>query len=184
MSRLEWHEIDGWFTREDAAALGKLCDRVPQGGRIVEIGSFCGRSTVFMAQYVEGRNINILAVDNFKGGDPEDPATVRQQKEPTLLALMANLEMAGVNRYVQVLASDSIKAKVLLQGAQVDLVFLDGDHRRDAVIRDASAWSEFTGMNGSVIVCGHDAYEGPGQAVRDIYGDAVRQEANVWWLDG
>lgn len=182
MSRLQWYEIDGWFTETDAEALGKICDRVPDGGRIVEIGSFRGRSTVFMAHRTEGRGIGILTVDNFKGGEASDVATMAQVRSPSLFTLWANLKAAGVDERVQVLVSDSIKAKVLLHGADVDLVFLDGDHRRDAVIRDASAWSEFEGKGGPVILCGHDANGRPGKAMRDIYGNYMQQESNVWWI--
>ena len=156
MSRLEWHEIEGWFTAADAEALGKLCDRVDDGGRIVEVGSFLGRSTIFMAHRVQGRRIRILTVDNFRGGEPE----------------------------VDVLMADSLEAAAWLCGLRVDLVFLDGNHHSDVMMKDLNAWFGFDYRAGPARrLCGHDAREGPGRVVRERFGDRVRQKANVWWLE-
>src|SRR5437773_9567969 len=44
-TKLNWHDIDGWFTDADAECYQRIVERVPPNGTIVEIGAWMGRST-------------------------------------------------------------------------------------------------------------------------------------------
>jgi hypothetical protein len=59
------------------------------------------------------------------------------------------------------------------QVPDVDMVFLDGDHRYKAVVADIEAWLPKTRK----LLCGHDyghpRYPGVARAVDEIFGDRV-----------
>lgn len=120
-------DIDGWLTEPEGRALAELA----RGKRVLEIGSFCGLSTVCLARTAE----SVTAVDYFDGRATPNPGDTRR-------AFDANIARYGVADKINVCHPD---ADWLLEAAHVfrdeephgfDLVFIDGDHSREAVERD------------------------------------------------
>ena len=60
--------VEGWMTDAQARRLWDGARRVAPGGRIVEIGSFRGRSTIVLAS-AAGRDVAVVAIDPHGGGD-------------------------------------------------------------------------------------------------------------------
>ncbi|HEY8770478.1 MAG TPA: class I SAM-dependent methyltransferase, partial [Thermoleophilaceae bacterium] len=58
-------DVEGWLTADQAR---RLFERAREGGRIVEIGSFRGRSAIVMAQAAGDRG-ELVAIDPHAGGD-------------------------------------------------------------------------------------------------------------------
>jgi SAM-dependent methyltransferase len=108
-------DIGGWLTESEGKALADLA----RGKRVLEIGSFCGLSTVCMARTAE----HVTAVDYFDGRATPCP-------QDTLPAFNANLERYGVADKVTTIHPD------LPFEGEYDLAFIDGAHDYDSVMAD------------------------------------------------
>lgn len=100
--------------RQLAEAMVYLSDKNIK--KYVEIGTFNGTGTVFMASYLSMFNpLETITVDNLRSINPHD---------------LLRLENEGI-KIKQILGtSDNIK------GEKSDLCFIDGDHHYDWVVRD------------------------------------------------
>lgn len=131
--------VEGWLAREEAALLMALAAEVPAGAVTVEIGNYRGRSTVALALgAARGAGGQVVSVDPHlpfvgpRGGrfGHEDQAH-----------LYANLTRAGVGAQVSVVCLGSRAVAAGWEGPPVGLLFIDGDHRYEAVRGDLVAWA-------------------------------------------
>jgi hypothetical protein len=116
-------DVRGWLTPEEGLALSELASN----NAVLEIGSFCGLSTICMAQTAE----IVHAVDPFDGR-----ATAHEGFGTTLEELECNAERYGVRDRIKVHKGTSELA-LRFPKQSVDLVFIDGDHGRESVLFDA-----------------------------------------------
>ena len=138
--------IEGWLTRGQARVLFEAALSLPDGVRVVEIGSHQGRSTVVLASAlpVGGR---LIAVDPF---DPSWRYGALETRE----RLLDHLEAAGVASRVEIVASTSRAARAAYDG-NAGLVYIDGKHDYWTV-RDDLRWADRLPDGGVVLV--HDAF--------------------------
>lgn len=132
-------EIPGWLAASEAAELAKLA----ANARVLEIGSYQGRSTIVMAQVAE----LVVAVDHHQGDSGCDGGN--------LSAFLKNLERYGVRDKVIPVVADSVAACAVMMNGYFDLVFVDGDHEYEAVIRDIQAVKRVVKQGGTLAF--HDA---------------------------
>ncbi|MEZ0096081.1 class I SAM-dependent methyltransferase [Streptacidiphilus sp. EB129] len=149
-------DVPGWLTFRQAMALGRMAHEAGSKARILEIGSYQGRSTISLALGAAA-DATVVAVDPFLGNEVGPRASDLSQGMPDgdREAFLANLARAGVTGKVTHLplrSSDvpSVKAT----GAR--LVFIDGSHRFRDVAGDLRAASEWLLPGGRLAV--HDAY--------------------------
>jgi hypothetical protein len=110
------HEVDGWLSVAEGEALRELA----RGKRVLEIGSYCGRSTICLAQSAE----HVTAVDAFDGtGTPEPRDTYDD--------FLSNIRHYGVEDKIEIVHPT---AEVPLP--QYDLAFIDGAHDFESVRAD------------------------------------------------
>lgn len=63
---------------------------------------------------------------------------------------------------------------------QLDLIFIDGDHRYEAVQKDIRGWWPYLRMGGRM--CGHDSWEpGVAKSVLELFGDDMVMGAGTLW---
>lgn len=161
-------DIPGWFDFEDAYDL--LYDQVSEGGVVVEIGTYLGKSAAYLAMRIrDGRKvIHFFTVDHFQQGESSYPQT------------LANLAAADVLCQVTVLQMESAAAAALFKDSGVDAVWIDGCHDYEAVKRDIELWLPKT----SRFIGGHDytdQWPGVKSAVDEIFPNA-RKGGISWWL--
>jgi predicted O-methyltransferase YrrM len=92
-----------------------------------------------------------------------------------------NMQLAGVSRYLEVHERCSTIAAAAMPDQSCAFVFIDADHRYDAVRADIKAWIRKIRPGG--ILAGHDiyTYATVHNAVRDELGDQfTTTEENVW----
>lgn len=152
-------DVTGWLSEEEGRALFDLA----QGKRVLEIGSYCGRSTICMAQSAE----RVTAVDPFDGRATTDP-------RGTFTEFLINIRRYGVHRQIQPLqgAIQDI-APNLEEG--FDLVFIDGAHDEASVRRDLQIAHRLL-KAGGLVVC-HDYGRGTDPGVDAAVSSWVGQGA-------
>jgi SAM-dependent methyltransferase len=116
------HDAAGWL----AECEGRELARLAEGKSVLEIGSFCGRSTICLAQTAKA----VAAVDTFDGRGTLTPGD-------TYELFRTNLGRYGVAAKVQSYRGESAETLPLLPPVY-DLVFVDGSHDRESVSRDAA----------------------------------------------
>lgn len=149
--------VAGWMQHSACVALFFFAKSSPGKGEIVEIGSFTGKSTIWLAKGAQfKKRSKVYAVDPHTG-DPysEDMERVRkgfscgQEYE-----FRKNINQAGVSDIVVPLVKTSeAAAKDFIQ--PVRFLFIDGIHKYDFVKTDFLSWSPKV-INGGIIAF-HDS---------------------------
>ena len=131
----------------DAVRLAWLASQVPDGGTIVEIGSFWGRSTGYMAAACKDRDISIIAIDFWP--NIED-----------FTKFLRNMKMLEYH-FVQAVRMYSVEACAKLfhdKDESIDLLFIDGDHSFKGVENDYVNWFPKVKSGGTIAFHDYAAY--------------------------
>jgi len=145
--------IPSWLTRQEGLALAAASYALPPHAVIVEIGSFLGKSAIWLAAARRRRGSGTLhAIDPFDAsGDAfstpiyraiadRDTRTLRQRFD-------ANIARAGLTGWVNVHQGTAVS--VASQWTEpVDMLFLDGDQSPAGVTLTFAAWSRFLKVRG------------------------------------
>lgn len=138
--------------------LYKLASKCKQGV-IVEIGSWKGRSTIWLAK---GARAKVYTIDPHQGtGTHEYEAC-----ENTYDEFMRNIARAGVNDMVVPVVKTSEEA-VKDWDKPVGLIFIDGDHSYEAVKFDFDNWAPHLIEGGTIALHDTIGYDGPRKVAVD-----------------
>ena len=161
---IELKSVEGFLASMEGFALYLLAHDGPGAGAIVEIGSFMGLSTCWLARGSKAANREpVTAIDHFEGS-PEHQANQAMENSilisegTTFNRFQANIESMGVAEHVFPIRANSADA-VATWTEPIRLLFVDGDHSYDGVSRDVSLWSPFVIRGG--IVALHDVGSSP-----------------------
>jgi predicted O-methyltransferase YrrM len=152
--------VEGWLSDDQALRLWSAAATVTPPGRIVEIGSFRGRSTIVLACGAPD-GVEVVAIDPHGGGDrgPQEISPDAARGEEDLEAFEANLQRAGVRDRVRHLRAPSQDALAELSG-EIDLLYVDGAHRYRPARADIDRWGARVRLGGTMLI--HDAYNAIG----------------------
>ena len=177
---------DGWCDASIKRLYDELALAGPDHAPIVEVGVWIGHSLIYLAKKVKEyeRKIMLYGVDPFDGGAgaTEEMKDFVQLHEGSLLKeCVRNIEAAGVADVVVLYNMRSLDAARLWAAAERKLyaVFIDADHRYEAVKADIAAWLPLVRAGG--VLAGHDIQdEGVRRAVTEAFGEDWVQDGNVW----
>jgi predicted O-methyltransferase YrrM len=149
--------VEGWLTEAQARRLFAAAAAVAPGGRVVEIGSFRGRSAIVLAS----AGADVVCVDPHAGSDrgPREIAADAGRGDADLEAFRANLARAGVAARVRHVRAFSDAALGEVPGP-VDVLFVDGAHRIVPARADIRRWGDRVRPGGRMLV--HDAWSSIG----------------------
>lgn len=152
--------VDGWMTDAQARRLWDRAGAVRAPGRIVEIGSFHGRSTIVLATAaLDG--VDVVAVDPHLGSDrgPNEIAADPTRGDDDYRRFHHNLSMADVDRRVRHMRARS-EDVVDDVPDDIDLLYVDGAHRFAPALDDLRAWGSKVREGGTMLV--HDSWSSIG----------------------
>jgi predicted O-methyltransferase YrrM len=151
-------------------------------GPLLEVGSYCGKSAVYLGAAARAGGTVLFSVDHHRGSeenqagwehhDPEvvDPDTRRMD---TLPFFRRTIERAGLEDAVVAVVGDSPVIAANWR-TPLGLVFVDGGHALDVVLADYEAWSPHVAAGGVLVF--HDVFEDArdgGQAPFEVWKRAV-----------
>ena len=153
-------DVEGWMTDGQARLLWDSARRVAPGGRIVEIGSFRGRSMVVLARAADP-TVELVAIDPHAGNDrgPQEIDGFVDEAAEDHDVFNANLEKAGVRdrvRHVRAF-SDAAHGDV---DDPIDLLYIDGAHRYGPARTDVREWGARVADGGTMLI--HDSFSSIG----------------------
>jgi predicted O-methyltransferase YrrM len=156
---------------------------LPRGAHIVEIGTDCGRSALFLASRLLAHGndkARIYTIDPW-WFEPDRPlAAPRGIRGPKLRVLVGAATDEELH-LIYPLRAESPGVAKLFDDASLALVFIDGAHDIESVRADIRAWKPKIRPGG--LLAGHDyslAWPGVRRAVSEnLSAYEVRQ--TVWW---
>jgi hypothetical protein len=153
--------VDGWLSDGQARRLWERAGAVPPNGRIVEIGSYHGRSAIVLARASGGTGVEVVAIDPHAGNDrgPQEIHGSEAEGEADNRAFRANLERAGVAAAVRHVRLPSQEALGSVDGP-IDLLYVDGAHRVGPATDDIARWGARVRPGGTMLV--HDSFSSIG----------------------
>src|SRR5580692_2392837 len=176
----------GFMPPAEGLALFDAAARYAARGPVLEIGSYCGKSTIYLAAAARGAGQPVITVDHHRGSEEHqpgweyhDPALVDAAtgRLDTLPRLRATLAAAGLEDDVVVVVGRSADVARLWR-TPLGLVFIDGGHSEQAAVTDYEGWAPWVAPGGALAI--HDVFPDPadgGQAPHTIYRRALASGA-------
>ncbi|MCE9641541.1 MAG: class I SAM-dependent methyltransferase [Betaproteobacteria bacterium] len=165
--------IEGWLSPVEGYLLYRLARDGEGSGAIVEIGSWMGLSTAWLAagSKAAGRE-HVHAVDVFDGGPVLKDHDFIRKEGTTYHRFTENLEGLGLFDYVEPIVAESGAAAQAWTKGAVRLLFIDGDHRYPAVKQDFDLWTLHVVAGGIVVLDdASEHYPGVMQLLNEVLAD-------------
>jgi predicted O-methyltransferase YrrM len=173
----------GFMPLDEGLALYAAAVRAAQLGLpLLEVGTYCGRSTLLLADAARAAGVSAVTVDHHRGSeeqqpgweyhDPQlvDPATGLMD---TLPVFRRTLHDAELEDHVIAIVGRSLRVAAAWGGA-LGLVFIDGGHTDEHARGDYEGWAPRLAADGLLAI--HDVFPDPadgGQAPYRIYREAL-----------
>jgi MMP 1-O-methyltransferase len=151
---------------------------------LLEVGSYCGRSTILLADAARRAGTVALTVDHHRGSEEQQPGWEYHDGSlvdpevglmDTLPRFRRTLRAAGLEDHVIALVGRSPQVAAVW-GSPVGLVFVDGGHTDEHATADYEGWVPHLAADGLLVV--HDVFPDPadgGQAPYRVYLRALAE---------
>jgi MMP 1-O-methyltransferase len=176
----------GFMPPDEGLALFQTAAAYAARGPVAEIGTYCGKSTIYLAAAARQAGQVVVTVDHHHGSEENqpgweyhdaglvDPATGRLD---TLPHFRATLAAAGLEEHVIAIVGRSAAVAALWR-APLGLLFIDGGHTDAAAVADYEGWAPRVAPGGALAI--HDVFPDPadgGQAPYRIFQRALASGA-------
>jgi predicted O-methyltransferase YrrM len=184
--RLAAEAARGFMPPDEGLALFETAAAYAGAGPIAEIGTYCGKSTIYLAAAARQAGQVVVTVDHHHGSEENqpgweyhdtelvDPATRRLD---TLPHFRATLAATGLEDQVIAIVGRSAAVAALWR-APLGMLFIDGGHTDAAATADYEGWAPLVAIGGALAI--HDVFPDPadgGQAPFRIFERAAASGA-------
>ena len=167
--------VIGFMPADEGHALFEAAVRYLNGGVAVEIGTYCGRSTVLLGAAAAQSDSVLYTVDHHHGSEEHqagwefhdttmvDPVSGRFDTLPTF---RRTLDAAGLDDTIVAVVG---KSTVVARGwrTPLQLLFIDGGHSEEVAQADFDGWAKWVSVGGALII--HDVFPDPRDGGRPPY---------------
>lgn len=167
----EFTAIPGYLHPLEGRFLHWLAGRVPKSGLALEVGSFKGKSSCFIASGLD-HSAHLVCVDTWKNDAMSHDSPSDAMPEFLLnVSPYANIIETHRGRSFEVASAWS---------RPIDFLFIDADHSYEGCSTDLKAWLRFVRSGGWVAF--HDSSEeGVARAISEFFPEALRgMQINAW----
>lgn len=180
LSKIE--EIKGFMPNHEGEALMSWAKTFSKIGPLVEIGSFCGKSSIYLGLAAKEKNQVVFTIDHHKGSEEHqlneeyfDPEIYDESLNSvnTFPLFLKNIRIFDLEDSVIPIVSSSAR---VAKGwnKNLGMVFIDGSHSLESATLDYESWGSHIKNGGALVI--HDIFEDPnlgGQAPYEIYKRAL-----------
>lgn len=175
-------KIKGFLADDEAQALYTYALQSSRSGPVLEIGSYCGKSTIYLGLACRQNGATLFALDHHRGSEEHQPGemfhdpALYDSGEATMDSFREfrrNIRTAGLEDTVVPLVAASEPAARQWQ-TPLAMVFIDGGHSLDAALTDYRCWEPHLARGGVLAI--HDLFadaHAGGQAPYAIYRMAL-----------
>ncbi|MEV5647676.1 class I SAM-dependent methyltransferase [Nocardia sp. NPDC052254] len=172
----------GFMPVDEGRALYKAVKRYAGDGIVVEIGTYCGKSAIYLGAAARETGATVYTIDHHGGSEEHqpgweyhdtslvDPETGRFDTVTTFRRTMVRAELTDT--VIGVVGSSVTVARHWC--SPIRLLFIDGGHTEEAAQRDYDGWAHWVAAGGVLAI--HDVFPNPedgGQAPFHIYRKAL-----------
>jgi predicted O-methyltransferase YrrM len=172
----------GFMPADEGLALFETAAAYAKAGPVLEVGSYCGKSAIYLAAGARTAGQKVVTIDHHRGSEEHQPGW--EYHDPglvdpgaglidTLPRLRATLVGAGLEDDVIAIVGRSVEVAKLWR-TPLGMLFIDGGHTDAAAQRDYDGWAHWVTPGGALAI--HDVFPDPadgGQAPFKIYQRAL-----------
>jgi len=160
-------QIKGFLAADEALTLYEQALQASAEGPVLEIGSYCGKSTIYLGLACKRNNSTVFALDHHRGSEEHQQGEFFHDPElyddgegvmDSFREFRRNIHRAGLDDVVIPVVAGSEMAARHWQ-TPLAMVFIDGGHSLDAALTDYRCWMPHL-MRGGVL------------AIHDLFADA------------
>jgi len=172
----------GFLDEEEGRCLYEIALEASRWGPCLEIGSYCGKSTVYIATACKANNSILFSIDHHRGSEEQQPGQPyfdpqlfdsKTGRMDTFREFRKTLEKAGIeDTVVAMVCCSDVAAR--LWATPLSMLFIDGGHSQEAALTDYECWSQHIIPGGYLLI--HDIFKDPnegGQAPYHIFNLAI-----------
>jgi MMP 1-O-methyltransferase len=171
-------QIKGFLDPNEGQRLFEIACLAAALGPCLEIGSYCGKSALYIGRACQEKGTILFSVDHHRGSEEQQPGEayfdpqlfdVRSFSIDTLFHLRRTLQLAALEDVVVPLVCRS-EVAARAWATPLGLVFIDGGHAYETVLNDYNCWARHIVPGGYLMI--HDIFTDPakgGQAPYSIY---------------
>ena len=170
--------VKGFLDEDEGRCLYETALAAGRRGPCLEIGSYCGKSTLYLGAACKKCSSILFSIDHHRGSEEQQPGEeyfdpdlydVRNGQVDTFREFRKTIASAGFEDTVVPIVCRS-EVAVRHWATPLSLVFIDGGHALETVFSDYRAWSAHIAAEGYLLI--HDIFADPakgGQAPYRIY---------------
>jgi predicted O-methyltransferase YrrM len=172
----------GFMPVDEGLALCETAAAYAVAGPVLEVGSYCGKSAIYLAAGARTAGQKVVTIDHHRGSEEHQPGW--EYHDPglvdpgaglidTLPRLRATIFGAGLEDDVIAIVGRSVEVAKLWR-TPLGMLFIDGGHTDAAAQRDYDGWAHWVTPGGALAI--HDVFPDPadgGQAPFRIYQRAL-----------
>lgn len=187
---VELNKVKGFLANDEAEALWRWAQELGGLAPCLEIGSYCGKSTIYLASGCAAVGGTLYAVDHHRGS--EEHQLGEEYHDPDLFdsslqvidsfpVFRKNVDAFGLSNVVIPIVASS-QNLVRAWATPLSLVFIDGGHSEESALHDCRAWSQHIIKGGILAV--HDLFAQPEDGGQGPYNamQAVLQKGEFEWV--
>ncbi len=176
--KIDVDSIKGFLDPVEGKALYEYCESVSSLGPCLEVGSYCGKSTVYLGSACQKSGTTLFAVDHHRGSEEHQPGELYHDADlydgdigllDSFKTFRTTMRLGGLeDTVVPIVAPSVVAAKNW--ATPLGMVFIDGGHSLEAALSDYRSWSRHVVPGGILAI--HDIFPDPsdgGQAPYTIY---------------
>jgi predicted O-methyltransferase YrrM len=184
--RLAAEAARGFMPADEGLALYETAATYAGVGPIAEVGTYCGKSTIYLAAAAREAGQLVVTVDHHRGSEEIQPGWEHHDAElvdqatgrmDSLPFFRATLAAAGLEEHVVAVIGTSADMSRLWR-APLGMLFIDGGHSEASVMTDYEGWAPWVARGGALAF--HDVFPDPadgGQAPYRVYQRALASGA-------
>ena len=165
----------GFMPPDEGLALYAAAHDVDVAGPFLEIGSYCGKSAVYLGAAAQEQDRLLFALDHHRGSEENQAGWEHHEPDlvdpeigqmDTLPIFRRTIQRAGLEGTVVALVGDSPLVGAVWQ-LPLALLFIDGGHGHDPAHRDYETWVPHLAPGGTLLI--HDVFPDPADGGRPPY---------------
>ncbi|MEB3981475.1 class I SAM-dependent methyltransferase [Mycobacterium sp. 663a-19] len=168
-------QVPGFMPADEGRALYQAALRYLDGGVGVEIGTYCGKSTLMLGAAAQQTASVLCTIDHHHGSEEHQPGWEFHDASmvddvtglfDTLPTFRRTLDAAGLDDHVVAIVGRSpVVARAW--STPLQFLFIDGGHSEAAATQDFEGWARWVTVGGALVI--HDVFPDPKDGGRPPY---------------